>query len=403
MTRIKNKRNTSVNAAPSWLACVADPMNHCGAHIPDDNTMWSGLCRSYERFLLNPTSSSAGNSTVHNGGVLICPNPFKYRIDIAETSPGTDIFSCTNSASTTLIRSAAVPNLSALTGSQMAQIRPVGCGISVTYKGTELNRAGVVTIGLVQNTHTAFGTVIATNDIDPCTVFFGNASISSSIITSGLINPMEFRTADGSMTYNWKPNGVPTYQSLSTSSTDMAPSVVTNSGTRVEPCLYRAPPGGDGMQANQYSVAILIQGDTTTASQASGNDYLIEVLWHWEVIPQLVNSVAYELSPSPYYPSLLATALNALTGSNTGGYKFALSRAASSQLGQFRENSPGSNYARSYASAAIDFLEPTVNMVRNETRTNVNSALQKAIGFGVGTASRYLFNRYQPNRRVGNG
>jgi len=402
MTRIKNKTNNPSPAAPSWLSCVADPMNHCGAHIPDDNTMWSGLCRSYERVLLNPTSSSAGVTTTHNGGMLIMPNPFQYRVDIAESAPGTDSFSCTNTASTAYIRSAAVPNLSALTGTQMAEIRPVGCGISVTYKGTELNRSGIVTIGLVSNSHIAFGSVAGTNPIDPGSVFFGNTVNSSSTITSGLINPMEYRTADGSMTYNWKPNGVPTYQSLSTSGADMATGSVTGVASRVEPCIFRTPPGGAGMQANQYSICVLIQGDTTTAAQAAGNDYLVEVIWHWEVIPQLVNSVAYELSPSPFYPDVLAKSLNALTGVNTGGYKFALSRAASSQLGQFRENVPGSNYARSYASSAVDFLEPTISMVRTQARTQTNNALQKAIGYGVGTASRYLFQRYRPNQRIGN-
>lgn len=74
--------------------------------------------------------------------------------------------------------------------------------------------------------------------------------------------------------------------------------------------MFNAPQGGWGTESGQNVMVFWIEGDTTSAAQALGNNYAYEIIWNWEIIPTNPQSVAYSLTPSTCNLPALQTALN---------------------------------------------------------------------------------------------
>ena len=305
----KTQRSTSnpayLQANHPWAASVLDPFGKAGCHIPDDQTAWSGIIRSYERFVYQPTAFT-GTSVSHTGGWIIAPYPYQYRTELIEVVANngnlTDISTSGNSSNPRF----SVPNLSGFTdlsNGKSALVRLTSMGVSVTYRGTELNRAGQITFGLIPSSHPAYSNG---TQLSRMTTLYGDTQVSAGNLASALVNTFETRVADAPMKYSWIPSVVPTYQLLSS-----AGNMLTETGPGpTDPSRLHAASGQAGVQANQYNLVVIIEGDTTPTLASTGNEYLFEVVSHWEVIPEIQNNVAYELTSAPAMPLALAAAMN---------------------------------------------------------------------------------------------
>ncbi len=296
------------------------PFQNTPTHIPDDQTMESGLVSSRKYISWAPLALS-GNTTVHCGGLIMAPHPQYALASLLETSSESKSFTDVSSNSGTAgwydpfagvnpVGIMNVSNILALCPSfTAARVRCVGMGIRVTYEGSELNRAGRYFAGLcpVSNATSGYGSGIAGSLLS--TVCASPAPIAS--LKGCMTNLASSRVADGTFEYCWQPNGAPTYQAVNNlGSTSGLPATTVASGSTIAQSAFNSAPGSAGIQAGQNVLVFWVEGDTVSAAQSFGNIYSIEMVYHWEIIPNALLSVAYQLSASRYVPSELAAALN---------------------------------------------------------------------------------------------
>ena len=285
-----------------WGASVLDPFSNPPVSIPDDRTMFSGNCTSRLYKVIAAEGDTA--STNHSFAVLI--NPYPLHAMCALRQIGTDGKVSDVRADGSQTPSWPVPNYDAMVG-EAAMIRCTGIGVKVNYLGTELNRAGRISMGLIPVVFNARTLGGAGKQLSQVSTLMDTGEPN----VSDIINFMKARSVgrvnDGTMKYSWRPNGCPSYQS--TDSSDFIPAM-PDINTSYPSSVYEAPMGGNGIQAGQNVLAIAITGDHTTDAQAASGDYSFDVVWHWEVIPSNPTSIAYPLTSSHYDPLALAAALN---------------------------------------------------------------------------------------------
>nr|WRQ65413.1 hypothetical protein [Tolivirales sp.] len=285
-----------------WGASVLDPFSNPPVSIPDDRTMFSGNCTS--RLYQVISAEGDTESTNHNFAVLVNPYPLHAMCALRQVGTAGVVSDVRADGSQT--PSWAVPNYDAMVG-EAAMIRCTGIGVKVNYLGTELNRAGRVSMGLIPIVFNARTLGGAGKQLSQVSTLMDTGEPN----VSNIINFMKARTvgriSDGTMKYSWRPNGCPSYQA--TDSSDFLPAAA-DINTSYPGTVYEAPMGGNGFQAGQNVLVIAITGDHTTESQEVSGEYSFDVVWHWEIIPSNPTSIAYPLTSSHYDPLALAAALN---------------------------------------------------------------------------------------------
>jgi hypothetical protein len=118
----------------------------------------------------------------------------------------------------------------------------------------------------------------------------------------------ECRNNDRTNTFRWKPAGTPEYQVVSTLNPSDYTAVAGVDPTGDTPWFH--PVGGAGVQSGQNALIIIMDGDNNGVSSTTGSVYTVNIYWHWEVIPDQPNSVAYSLSPSISNANMMDVCLN---------------------------------------------------------------------------------------------
>lgn len=393
VSHIMTKRNkriqrSSNNAALTqtdhpWRMSVREPFLYPGCHIPDDQTAWSGIVRSYERTVFQPMAENT-NSTTHCGGMILAPYPYQYRTDLREISGGSNVVSDIAADGNSSFTRRSVPNISGFTdleNGKSALVRLTSMGVSVTYRGTELNRAGQITFGLIPSSHPAFSNG---TQLSRLSTLYGDTVVSTGNLASALVNSFETRIADAPMKYTWLPSIVPSYQLLSSPGniyTDQASGVT-------DPSRYHAGPGAGGVQANQYSLVVLIEGDNTPTATLAGNDYLFEIVTHWEVIPEIQNNVCYELTAAPAMPLALAATMNSF--SRNPGYVSYLGNSQGARANFVADsiNVPLNRFS--------EYFAPAMANGKKLVRDSANAAATMASSVAISQLARLINSRAFP-------
>ena len=142
-------------------------------------------------------------------------------------------------------------------------------------------------------------------------------------------------------------------------------------------------------------MVILIEGDYTQDAFLSGNDYLFEIVTHWEVIPEQQNVVCYELTAAPAMPLALSATMNSFarnpgyvsyTGNAQGARSFFAPDTQQVPRNRFSEYfapamAAGKKYARDSANAAATMATQAIvrqlaGMLSDRTRVSPNRLLR---------------------------
>jgi hypothetical protein len=338
VSRSMRKQNNSNNvnskkgavAIPAFLSSVANPWRYPSAHVPDQATSNSGLCTSTAFYETSFSNANATTSTTHCFGFCLPPYPYYTQFSQTTAANITDVDTAgTNywlpASNSVQASPLLVPNGAAVLGTttpeyQRSKIRCTGISLSVTYEGTELQRAGKYIAALVPatgagTTHITTGTVISllgacigqnVNDYAPAIV---NVKNQASAYT-------ECRISDTPFVCRWLPNGSPSYQLAAGPTPENY--TVGAGAPALSPTVWNSPAGAAGLQAGQNVLVFLVVGDTTPTAVVNSNPYNISIKWNWEVIPDSTTSVAYTLRESPSSGMLLDKCLNAMQGMTVG-------------------------------------------------------------------------------------
>lgn len=327
-----NKSKPKQAYVPAWGMCLARPWKFMPAHIPDNNTTLSGLCTSRQIIRGTVQNQDGAPSTTHSFGLVLPPYPYYTQFTSVGTAGATFGQICdltpNGSAYTTFSGNTtfptAIPNSVAVLGttstlSEKSRIRCVGLSVKVIYEGTDLQRSGkfiaalapATGLGSVTGTGNRISALSAVLGTGANTVYFDPSVIFNNVAPDSYY---ETRVSNEPFTARWLPAGTPTYQ-LATSLPD--PNFYTSTTAGIDPpstaiTYWNAPAGGTGLQGGQNVLIVGVVGDTTGTSTVSSNPYTFEVIWHWEVIPDQPQSVAYPLSKSDANSVLLDKCLNGM-------------------------------------------------------------------------------------------
>jgi hypothetical protein len=334
MTKINNKLKVSSKPAapkvarkrkaskmkmpmdPSWY--FKNPFDICGAKWPDALTSQSCTMTSRDRFILIP-AIAVGTSITHNSGLIIYPNPDLGSFIISQLTVAPTLTDL-NAAGTAFIQERQPPNRNTLAGSN-GLIRCTGLGLRVTYEGTELQRAGKYGAGIIKCDQTP--NVIAGTGtlLDPMSTFtqgFANFVTPSDLLENAT-NVSNARVEDGVFEAHWRPSKIPQYMALNSESASLSAVAGVNPPPNVSTPLNQII-GLSGQEAGQSALLFVIEGDTTPVASATGNPYSIDIIWHWEYIPNNPYTTIVDIGPSPYDPLLLARIINNLELGPTARY-----------------------------------------------------------------------------------
>lgn len=300
----------------SWASLISNPFTGRTVGIPDDQTLLSGKVHTTQYVTYTPSQTTT-TATTHNGGFVILPNPnglfFGLRMPQGNTTDLTDL----TAAGTGWTQQLSAANIASLTGSGTVRARMVACGVRVVYQGTELNRAGKISAGVIPVTNPASGntTVVGAANLSPLTTLGpGNADGSVSLAT--LKQSMQFfqehRITDDSFETIWRPTGIPKYFGVVYS--NWVEATTSTNGVATYESAFGCSVGRFGVPYGSSALLVLIENDTVSAAATTGNTYSVSIFAHWEVIPENPYSVAYPLTPSPFNPSALAAGVNAVGG-----------------------------------------------------------------------------------------
>lgn len=304
-------RRMRANRNAAWASVLTQPFAYPSVHIPDDNSTCSGLCSSRVVLTFTPSTRNGANVSTHMGGLLLLPSLNNAYYTLYETAAGTAALSDLNTAGDGYNGSyGAVTNASAILPTS-GRVRCVGMGLRVVYEGTELNRAGRFYAGLCPIQHPAIAGAGAPFPLSALSVVCAGTSVAVGTLKACLNEMVTSRVIDGVFEVCWRPSGVPHYQGYSDSAAGWLPYQGTGAGAVTNPSQFNAPVSGYGVEGGQNALVFFVEGDTTDVAQSVGNTYSVELVYHWEAIPNNPAAVAYDLSPSRANFNQLASALNA--------------------------------------------------------------------------------------------
>jgi hypothetical protein len=299
-------RKPTTQALPPSALCFMRPFNSTAVHIPDADVQPSGLVSSHYT-TTSVFSANTGTSVTHSGGWAIYPFPSAAINAIVEVTSGGGILTDLNTAGTAAVLSASVPNRSAFYASS-ARIRCVGIGARLIYEGTELNRSGKIFGGCLPISNAANSVLSTGTVLSALSPLVGGPTVSLTNLRSSLADLYEVRNpSDKVVEFIWKPSTPPHYQLVSNGYV-----FTTVSGNSVPSSVFSTSAGSNGAEAGQNALVIIIEGDTTPAAQNYSNAYSLEVVWHWEVVPDDIAAVSFDLSPSTANSAQLDTTFNLL-------------------------------------------------------------------------------------------
>jgi len=235
------------------------------------------------------------------------PNPYFSSTSLGETTTGSGVLTDQDSSGGNNNLNP-IPNLNQISGVH-GRIRCTGMAARVTYEGTELTRAGRFVAGHpnVVNFPTSRGSAVGTAQYSAVSTWSKNATATTPLgdLQQVLRNVTTARIADGVFEAHWLPSGIPQYMSVF----EGGPSLLISAQTQGYHPLNQGP-GLIGQESGQSALVILIDGDVTSVAATIGNPYSIELIWHWEYIPENLYTTVLPLSPSPFLPMELAAVLN---------------------------------------------------------------------------------------------
>jgi hypothetical protein len=228
---------------------------------------------------------------------MMFPYPNLSYSQLVETSAGNSTITDINLTGTASINNLSVPNLASFYYALGMKVRCVGMGARVFYEGTELNRSARIFGGYVPIVGAALTVATTGTALSPLSVCTGGYSQVTGQIRDNITDCYEAKVqGDKVVEFFWKPSKAPAYQLYST--TDY-PTTVTSAGTTVAPPNnWNAPAGGNGNEAGQNALIVIIEGDTTPTAVIGSNVYAIDLVWHWEVVPDDITGVIYDTSVS---------------------------------------------------------------------------------------------------------
>ncbi len=303
---------------PPYAQTILRPFQAAASHIPDERVGPAGLVVSRAMFRTTVQASAAtGTSTSHSFGLVLPPYP-RY-VWLSETSAGngtlTDLYVdgtqwVTPTGGNTDVN--APPNITGIFGtSESAKIRAVGMGVKITYEGTELNRSGRIIVGMLRNSLPSNSVAVTGTKLSLLSTVVGTPTAPISTIRSAMENVWECRN-EKTVEAHWIPDGVPTYQMGSAVST--TGSVYgTAAGAIVNPSGWNNPDGGYGVESGQNMLCVIVDNDTTSTAVVTSNLYAIDIIWHWEVCPNDVTAVTYEVTDSPANTMAVDRTLNLIS------------------------------------------------------------------------------------------
>jgi hypothetical protein len=305
-------RKPVAQAIPASAMCFIRPFNSTAVHFPDADVQPSGLVSSHYT-LTTVFTANSGTSTTHSGGFIIFPYPGLAVNALVETAAGNGLLTDVNSTGTIAVLSADVPNKGSMYKLD-GRVRCVGLGARLIYEGTELNRSGKIFGGCLPITSVASSVSGTGTILSPSTVILGNTFNSTTNIRSALADLYEIRNpSEKVVEFIWKPSTPPHYQTITT-----LPINSTTAGASVLTSAFSAPAGEQGAESGQSALVIVIEGDTTPTAVVNSNTYSLEIIWHWEVIPDSIAAVPYDLSPSTANSRDLDTVVNLVSRSPAG-------------------------------------------------------------------------------------
>jgi hypothetical protein len=308
-----SKRGTSEIQydAMAYARCLLYPFNAPPCHIPDPDVQPSAPISSHYT-VTQSFSADSGTSTSHALGVVLYPYPQGSVSFLTETIAGTGVITDLNTAGTSRVLNSAAPN-SASFGNYGYRVRLSGAGVRVIYEGTELNRAGRIFGGNLPIVFAAGG-VVGGTQLSALYPLFQTPTTSTSAVRQSLADVFEIRNpSDKVVEFHWKPSAVPHYQTEGNNSVS-----TTTAGAVVAQSIFATTSGGQGAELGQNALIVIIDGDVTPAATANTNVYTFEVVWHWEVVPDDIQAVAFDLSPSHSHASSLDMAFNAMSAAPVG-------------------------------------------------------------------------------------
>jgi len=164
------------------------------------------------------------------------------------------------------------------------RVKLVASQATLRYGGSELERSGKVTVGLADPSFKT-GSILT-----GARLAFGDFAQTPDIIRARLRRKSDIRSPDGSITLTWIPTGVPSYYQP-----------VKN--------------GADVRHLDTFNVgpimAFMILGDQTTSVSATGHEWSLSVVSHFEIATSSIQNMVSFPTPSPYDPVALAVCLNA--------------------------------------------------------------------------------------------
>lgn len=307
----------------TWKSVLDNPFGDRVCGIPDDRTLLSGKFKSRTQQTYVPTQNAGASSNTHSGGIMIRPYPWVHYGQLFETGSQTYVYTDLTAGGGAVAGTATAANATSFyptsaTGTGSCLVRMVACGVKVTYLGTELNRSGRFYSGLlpISNPAQTNTTASALSPLSTLISVNSQAQIDSPTLREAMQAVSEERVSDGETLVLWKPSGVPPYQRFAPIPA-LLPSALTGGGTLYE-SIYACNPGGGGNAYGDMVLVILIENDYVSSPAQTGNQYTVTVDAVWEVVPQQQFGVIYPLTPSPFNPSQLATALNTIDTTTVG-------------------------------------------------------------------------------------
>jgi len=298
--------------AMAYARCLITPFNAPPCHIPDPDVSPSGAVSSHYTYT-TANAAFSGTATSHSFGVLLYPYPSFSVNFLQELTAGSGTLSDLNAAGTTRSAASNAPNLASfgLTG---YRIRCSGAAVRIIYEGTELNRAGRIFGGNLPIAFPASSVASTGTQLSALSAVVNTTSATTTLLRQSLADVWEIRNPSDKVTeIAWKPSSVPHYQTYAGT-----PVTTTTAGAAVPTSVFSAPAGAAGAEAGQNALLLVVDGDVTPSASTLSNVYTIEVVWHWEVVPDDIQAVAYDLSPSHSHSAALDMAFNAMARAPTG-------------------------------------------------------------------------------------
>jgi len=326
---------------PAWLSSIATPWAKIPAHIPDECVTRSGLATSHIQYVGTPTT--LGTQLTHGFGFVLPAWPyFNYIQDnTVDGNAGNKGYSDLNPAGTAFAtpftaasqpQPSVIPNFAAVMGTTdvlltRSKIRCVGISITIVYEGTEFQRSGKITAGLIPMN--GVGAVVPTTGtfISMNSAAIGSPAFQPVDIRTQAVKYYEQRVSNQPFTARWIPQGAPSYQLIRGFANNDSTYAI-GAGTVPVTSPWAVAPNQFGVQAGQCALVVLVDGDATAGLSPTGNLFTVNIDWNWEVIPDVRESVAYCLSDSPSHAGVMDHCLNAfqrLTLSPTPGNGTAVS------------------------------------------------------------------------------